>query len=277
MYILIDSGFLTSKLNIVLSAVFFLLTVVVYLLTLNSSKKTLTIVGVVLALIIIIAETVVCYYLIIVKKTIEKITTPEPEYTKIGIYGIDVSKDTLGMLYDTQIDYYFRVNFDGFKAIINALGGVNVNSEYSFSTGRFSFTKGVNFLNGEQALAFARERYSFAGGDRQRGKNQMEVIKGVAEKLASPALLKNYKNTLNSLSESFGTNAPYDLISYLIRLQLDDNTSWNIVSYSANGVGDYDKPYSLSSNAYVMRPDMTTVEHAKELINQVKNGEVPTP
>ena len=53
--------------------------------------------------------------------------------THAGIYGIDVSMDTLGMLYDISLDDYFRVNFAGFIKIIDALGGVDVNSEEAFT------------------------------------------------------------------------------------------------------------------------------------------------
>ncbi|MEE1197637.1 MAG: LCP family protein [Acutalibacteraceae bacterium] len=197
--------------------------------------------------------------------------------THAGIYGIDVSRDTLEMLYDTNIDYYFRVNFDGFEEIINALGGIKVNSEVSFNDGKHKFRKGENYLNGEEALVFARNRYSIKGGDRQRGKNQMAVIKGVIDKAASPAIILNYKQTLDGMAGSFETDMPYETIAKLIRNQINDGTSWNVVSYSVNGKGASRKPYSLSTKAYVMIPDEKTVDHAKELIEQVKDGYVPEP
>lgn len=194
--------------------------------------------------------------------------------THAGIYGIDVSRDTLAELYDTDIDYYFRVNFDGFKDIIDALGGISVYSEYDFSESNKSFKKGINEVNGEAALVFARCRYEFASGDKQRGKNQMAVVKGVIDKAIGPAIIMNYKNILNGLEGSFDTNMPYDTITKLIKNQIVDRTKWNIVSYSVNGTGASMKPYSLSTNAYVMIPDEETVNHAKELINKVKNGEI---
>ena len=193
-----------------------------------------------------------------------------------GIYGIDVSRDTLAALYETDIDYHFRVNFDGFKDIVNALDGISVYSEYDFKDGSYSFKKGVNELNGEQALAFARNRYSFASGDRQRGKNQMAVVKAVINKAIGPAIIMNYKNILDSVAGSFDTNMPYDMITELIKTQIASQKKWNIVSYSVSGTGESRKPYSSSSNAYVMIPDEETVDHAKELINKVKNGKTVT-
>lgn len=194
--------------------------------------------------------------------------------THAGIYGIDVSMGTLEMLYGTDIDYYFRVNFSGFEKIIDALGGITVDSDYSFTAGGYSFREGENTLNGAQALAFARERKSFSAGDRQRGKNQMAVIKAVIEKAISPSLLTNYASIMESVAGSFETSMPYDKIAELVRDQLDKGGSWNIVSCSVSGTDASEKPYSLSTKAYVMIPDQSTVDAAIAKINQVKNGEI---
>ena len=194
--------------------------------------------------------------------------------THAGIYGINVSVETLEMLYETDIDYYFRVNFSGFEDIIDALGGVTVDSEVAFSTNNYSFVEGPNEMYGAQALEFARERSEFASGDRQRGKNQMAVIKAVINKSLSPALLSNYSGILQSVAGSFESNMPYDVLAGLVRNQLDSGADWNIVSYSVDGTGDSQKPYSLSTYAYVMVPDTSTVSHAIDLMNQVKNGDV---
>ena len=184
---------------------------------------------------------------------------------------------TLEMLYGTEIDYYFRVNFSGFKKIIDALGGVTVYSEYGFSTNTHSFSQGENYLNGDAALAFARERYSFSGGDRQRGKNQMAVIKAVIEKAMSPAILTGYTDLMESVAGNFETSMPYDMIAELVKDQLDNGGSWNIVSTSVDGTGDTRRPYSLSTGAYVMIPNQETVDAAIAKINQVKNGEIVQP
>lgn len=195
--------------------------------------------------------------------------------THAGIYGIDVSMDTLEMLYDTQVDYYFRVNFSGFENIIDALGGITVNSEQEFtSVAGYYYCQGENDLDGAEALSFARERYAFEDGDRQRGRNQMAVIKAVIEKAMSPSLLINYADIMASVSGSFETSMPYDTIAELVRDMLDNGLTWNIVSASVDGTGDYQIPYSMSTEAYVMIPDQSTVDAAIAKMNQVKNGEI---
>ncbi len=199
--------------------------------------------------------------------------------THAGIYGIDVCMDTLGMLYDIDINYYFRINFGGFVKVIDALGGITVNSDYDFDSKNilgYHFNKGENYVNGEQALIFARERYAFQEGDRQRGKNQMEVIRGVVKKALSPEILTSYSSILSSLDGCFGTNITYEEIAQILQQQLTNGGDWTIVSYSVDGTGATEKPYSMSQKAYVMVPNYDTVNKAKSLMEKIRNGEVVT-
>ena len=199
--------------------------------------------------------------------------------THAGIYGIDVCMDTLGMLYDIDINYYFRINFGGFVKVIDALGGITVDSDFDFDSKNilgYHFNKGENYVNGEQALVFARERYAFQEGDRQRGKNQMAVIRGVVKKALSPEILTSYSSILSSLDGCFGTNITYEEIAQILQQQLSNGGDWTIVSYSVDGTGATEKPYSMSQKAYVMVPNYDTVDKAKSLMEKVRNGEVVT-
>ncbi len=197
--------------------------------------------------------------------------------THAGIYGVNVSMNTLGMLYDTDVNYHFRLNFTGFTGIIDALGGITVHSDYAFTTlhGGDSIVAGDNTLNGTQALGFVRERYALSGGDNQRGKNQMAMISAVVKKMASPAILNNYAALMNSISDSFETSLSASQISSLVRMQLNEGGAWNVQQYAVTGTGDSAQCYSLSAGtyAYVMRPNVTSVEKAKELIQKVYSGD----
>ncbi|MCD7856409.1 MAG: LCP family protein [Clostridiales bacterium] len=196
--------------------------------------------------------------------------------THAGIYGVSVSMDTLAMLYDIDVDYYFRVSFEGFEDIVDALGGVNVYSEYAFtsSSKKYTFVEGYNYMNGEQALAFARERYAFATGDRQRGKNQMALIQAIFEKAISPSILVNYSSLLSAVEDNFETSLSYELIASLVSDQLSTGADWEVITYSVDGSNGSEVPYSMSITAYVMIPDESTVATAKELMQAVLNGEV---
>ena len=95
--------------------------------------------------------------------------------THCGMYGIDCSMATLGNLYDEHVDYYVQINFNGFKTLVDAVGGITVESEKAFRTseGGFYINQGTNQLNGTVALSYVRERKSFADGDNSRGRHQM--------------------------------------------------------------------------------------------------------
>ena len=195
--------------------------------------------------------------------------------THAGIYGTGESMRTLDNLYGTHTSFYMRVNFAGLTRIVDALGGVDVYSTKAFSMGGYDFTEGVNHLNGEAALCFSRERYAFADGDNQRGKNQMAVIQAIISKASSPAVLKNYQTLLSSLSDAFLTSLSYDDIAALVQMQLQDMSGWHVTSYAVSGSGDTSYCYALGDAAWVMRPNMDTVNTAKELIRQVMSGETP--
>ena len=193
--------------------------------------------------------------------------------THAGIYGVNVCIDTLEMLYDIDINYYFRINFAGFIKVINVLGGIEIYSDYEFNTQNakgYHFEKGINNVNGEEALAFCRERYSFAEGDRQRGRNQMYVIRGILDKIMKGEFLKDYFSVMDSLENCFETNVPYDIISDFVKEQIQDQAKWSVLFYSVDGTGDSQKPYSMNQNAYVMLPDTETIEKAELLMQKVR-------
>lgn len=199
--------------------------------------------------------------------------------THAGVYGVETSMGTLEDLLDTEINYYARVNFTSLEKIVDALGGVDVYSKYSFTSSQatgatYYFSKGYNHMNGQQALSFSRERKALPGGDRSRGENQQAVIDGIIRKATSPAIITGYVKILNSLKDTFQTNMTDTDIQKLIKMQLDDMASWNITSYSLDGSDGNDYTYSYpSEKLYVMIPDEESVTEAKQMIDKVYAGE----
>lgn len=199
--------------------------------------------------------------------------------THAGVYGVETSMGTLEDLLDTEINYYARVNFTSLEKIVDALGGVDVYSKYSFTSSQatgatYYFSKGYNHMNGQQALSFSRERKALPGGDRSRGENQQAVIDGIIRKATSPAIITAYVKILNSLKDTFQTNMTDTDIQKLIKMQLDDMASWNITSYSLDGSDGNDYTYSYpSEKLYVMIPDEESVTEAKQMIDKVYAGE----
>ena len=191
--------------------------------------------------------------------------------THAGIYGVGASIDALQRLYSIDIPYYLRINFSGFIDVIDALGGVDVYSDYDFSLKDIKdYHKGYNRLTGIEALAFARERYSFPQGDYQRAKNQMEVIKAVIKACTSPSVLKNFRSVMNAVGSSFETNMPEEQIMDLVKMQLAEKQDWDIRTFTTEGTGAYKPTYSMPGrNLSVILPNAESVEKAKNLLFEI--------
>ena len=181
--------------------------------------------------------------------------------THAGIYGVDMSRQTLEDLYDIDIPYYIRVNFSSLMAIVDTIGGVSVYSDYAFG----QFHVGRNELNGKQALQFSRERYSFTEGDRQRGRNQQRVIEAIVAKLSSPSVLVNYSSILSTTQSALQTNLPPQLITSLVNTQLASPKQWVTRSISVDGTGSMSPTYSMGAQPlYVMVPNEASLEQARQ-------------
>ena len=217
--------------------------------------------------------------------------------THAGIYGIDESALTLGKLYDVDVNYYARINFTSFVSLIDTLGGINVNvekpdyrynldidcgsgyvceqdSKREFGDKLVKFKYGNQVLNGEQALAYARNRHQYAGGDNARQVHQGQVLEGITEKLMSKSIITKYNQILKSLSSGIKTNIDKDSISKLVTKQLKDNTSWSIESVVAKGTDSYNYAYSTGkTKVYVMEPDEESINSIKNKIKDVISNE----
>ena len=197
--------------------------------------------------------------------------------THAGIYGIDKSVGTIEDLLDIDINYYVRLNFSTLTKSIDLLGGVDVYSDLTFTpwTNRnITIREGINHMNGEMALAFARERHAYTSGDRRRGENQQAIITAMIKKMTDKSNIMKIKSILASLEGTFETSMSYEDISNLIKMQLSDNINWDVTSISLDGTGSMQKTYSMGNrNLYVMIPDTNTIVKAQEEIQNVLSGD----
>ena len=146
---------------------------------------------------------------------------------------------------------------------MDALGGVDVYSEEAFSSRGHDFVQGMNHMDGEAALAFSRARFEFASGDNQRGKNQMQVLTAILDKLQSPDLLRNPSGVLDVMGQSMQTSISSDEIAELISWQLENGHGWDIERQAVVGTGDTQQTFSMGGmELYVMWPDEESVSGA---------------
>lgn len=197
--------------------------------------------------------------------------------THCGIYGTSCSMNVLSDLYDESISYYAQINFTGFETLIDAVDGITVysNREFTLPIDGYDVVIGENHLNGQQALYFARERYSLPGGDGDRGKNQMKIITALIEKMSATTVLTKYSTILKSLSGMFVTNVSQKELSALVKMQIDDMASWEVYSYAVTGKGRWATTASMPGvSLSVVVPNSNSVAHATQLINKVMSGKV---
>ena len=194
--------------------------------------------------------------------------------THTGIHGTNTTKRTVEQLLSVEINYTFKVGFDTVTDLVDALGGVDVYVEpgYAVSTSTFSVHEGVNHLNGHDALEYARERYAYTEGDRQRTKNQQQVLMGIVNEATKPSVITKYASIMDAMANTFSTTMSNEEISDLIKHQINNNPKWKMEQYMVDGTGDTLMCAELGDAASVMVPDQSTVKIAKDKINAILAG-----
>ena len=196
--------------------------------------------------------------------------------THSGLAGPENTVKTMDNFLGIDINYYARVNFTSLITMVDALGGIDLDSDSSFTAASGdSFRKGVQHVNGKKALAFARERHAFGGGDNMRVKHQQDVLMAMLKKMMSPAIIKNYTGVLNSIAGCFETNMSSDNITDLIQMQVNDMASWTFTQkqFTGHGVMQTGGAYMPSTKLYYMIPDDSSVSENIAAIKAVLNGQ----
>lgn len=194
--------------------------------------------------------------------------------THTGIHGTNTTKRTVEQLLGIEINYTFKVGFDTVTKLVDTLGGVDVYVEpgYAVHNEYINVKEGVNHLYGEEALEYARERYAYAEGDRQRTKNQQQVLMGIVKEATKPSVITNYAAIMDTMANTFSTTMSNAEITDLIKYQLNNNPTWKMEQYMVDGTGDTLMCAELGDAASVMVPDQSTVKMAKDKINAVLAG-----
>lgn len=155
-------------------------------------------------------------------------------YAKINssaAYGTSCVISTINNLLGINIDYYVKINFKGVVDLVEAVGGVEVNveapsymadkyggkvceqnSDRKFGDKLVCMNPGMQTLNGEQALAYARCRHMYIGSDLDRVKHQQQVVEALANKAMHFSSIKEFQNILNAVSKNVATNMDTDTI-----------------------------------------------------------------
>ena len=195
--------------------------------------------------------------------------------THSGLYGASETVKAVEELLGLEINYYVKVNYSTVVKLVDAIGGIEIQSPYQFTTHGMSdiytFEEGYNHLDGSQALAYSRERASWEDGDMRRNENQQIVFEAILKKATrSTTILSEYTSILGAVKDHVETDMSKGDMTDLIKMQLKDMPSWKIEKQALKGVPDFKKCYALGFEASVVNTDETLVAEAVDKIMEVK-------
>ncbi|QIK86963.1 LytR family transcriptional regulator [Erysipelothrix sp. HDW6B] len=190
--------------------------------------------------------------------------------------------DTVENFLDIQVDFYFETDFYALVKIVDALGGLEIESPHQFA-GSFpiegsnpveyddiTVPAGLNHLDGKQVVTFARERHTFPDGDFARQRNQQYVIQEVAKKIINTRNPNTLVSVLDGAKDNISTNMSVSdmtgLMGYAIQSiqssPLEPMDTFRITQSQVLGVPDF------VGDASVVRPYSTYVNNTRTLIDQ---------
>ncbi len=178
--------------------------------------------------------------------------------THTGNNGVENTLKAVETLLGLDIDFYAKVSFSSIIEIVNAIGGIDVDVELTFTEQdeNRSFADedvihleaGYQKLNGKQALAYARHRYTEGYGDTGRTRAQQRVIQGIINKLLTPEGISKVNDLLKIAQQFVGTNMPFQQVTNFISYQLDRIKPWTMESFTVDAYGEMLTTASMGRN-----------------------------
>lgn len=202
--------------------------------------------------------------------------------THSGLMGVKSTEKTIEKVLGININYNVRINFSSVVNLVDALDGIDLDIKEGEQVDIFyvnsqpGLSVGKHHVDGETALAFARERHAYADGDNQRVRNQQKVFKAIFNRIVSPKMITNYGKFMDALAVAFDTNVSGDEISEFIKFELNNMPDWKFESYSLVGESGNEFCYEAQSYASIVYPNVTMDKIAKKKIQAVLNGKSST-
>ncbi len=184
--------------------------------------------------------------------------------------GFNATKAILGKLYGIDIRYYVKVDFAGFRSVVNTIGGVQINvqmpvyeSQYPDGVGyltRIYIPAGPQHMTGSEALRYARSRHRAAGGDFDRGRRQQRVLVSLKEQMSVQAIIANLDQLIKDVGKSVKTDIPTRELPKLLALA-DGVDTKNIRSYVFSPFYYAGEPTG-DRRGYIITPNVVRIRKA---------------
>ncbi|WP_369901069.1 LCP family protein [Bacillus manliponensis] len=179
--------------------------------------------------------------------------------------GVDGTIDAVENFLDVPVDYYVKFNFESFIKIVDSLGGIEVDVPVEITeqnskdqADAIHLEKGLQQLNGEEALALARTRH--IDSDFMRGQRQQLVLEAIAEKALSVGSINKLGDLLEAVDKDIKTNLTFDDMMAIATNMMD--TKLNIENMQIEGTDEY------IDGTYYYIPDKRNVEELSEQLHQ---------
>lgn len=198
--------------------------------------------------------------------------------THSGLSGIKSTEKSIENALGIKINYNIRINFSSVVNLVDALDGIDLDikegeqCDILYANMQPGLSVGKHHVDGETALAFARERHAYVNGDNQRVKNQQKVFKAIFKRIVSPKMITNYGKFMDALAVAFDTNISGDEISDFIKYELNNMPKWKFESYTIYGESANDFCYEAQSYASVTYQNDLMNEIARNKIKAVLKG-----
>ena len=199
--------------------------------------------------------------------------------THTGLYGIQETVGAVEDMMGIDINYYVKVNYNTVVTLVDAMGGIEIDSPYAFTThgmqdlNGINFVEGYNKLDGRMALAYCRERKSWLDGDMRRNENQQLIMEAIIKKAtSSSAILTNYTGILEAVRGNMETSMTTEEMTSLVKMRLSDMPSWDIQKNALKGRNDYQFCYALGFNAAVVNQDAERIAKGADMIFSTMNN-----
>lgn len=221
------------------------------------------------------------YYVNLVCPEGDEKSCPEDSKDKLthtGLLGIKSTEKSIENALGIKINYNVRINFSSVVNLVDALDGIDLDikegeeCDILYANMQPGLSVGKHHVDGETALAFARERHAYLNGDNQRVKNQQKVFKAIFNRIVSPKMITNYGKFMDALAVAFDTNISADEMSDFIKYELGSMPKWKFESYSISGDPGNEFCYLAQTYASITYENELMNQIARDKINAVLEG-----
>lgn len=221
------------------------------------------------------------YYVNLVCPKGDENACPEESKDKLthtGLLGIKSTEKSIENALGIKINYNVRINFSSVVNLVDALDGIDLDikegeeCDILYANMQPGLSVGKHHVDGETALAFARERHAYLNGDNQRVKNQQKVFKAIFKRIVSPKMITNYGKFMDALAVAFDTNISADEMSDFIKYELGSMPKWKFESYSISGDSGNEFCYLAQTYASITYENELMNQIARDKINAVLEG-----